>query len=264
MRGPLTTTEWSERYQRSLRPSLLFLGMEKLAFEENRLIGSCMRERGWSEYPVPTEPVEWLWLNAAQTLAERRRLATNYGDRLLSQPSPEAGLEPYRRFADWLHQQSGELQSKYVRDFSGGQGEDDAPAAGSCKARAYEVMRSAIPGSVAAVETEAGKLYARYVVRTKGYRQAERAWRSCMRHRGYARVGDPLSVFRTGLPQLLHQAHSLPAHRGNELARSLSDQAMAEHACAAQHLDQVVQRGDRRVVRALIAKFPEYRRLVTQ
>jgi hypothetical protein len=260
--APAHPAKWSERYQRALRPSLLFLGVERLAFEEGRLIGICMRERGWRRYPLPKSGGGLLSLETAQTVALRRHVAVTYGERLLAR-NPLDGLDAFRRFGDWLHEQPYWVRNRYVKDISGLHAADDAPNAGSCKWLANRRLRANVPASVPAVESQAGRLYEQYVTHTKAYRKGERAWRSCMRRRGYPRAGDPLAVWRPGLLQLLDRAEDLRPEQKRRLARSLSAQALAEHACSVEHLDDVVQRGDRQVVRALAASFPKYRRRVT-
>jgi hypothetical protein len=259
--APAHSPAWSERYQRALRPSLLFLGVERLAFEEGRLIGSCMQERGWRRYPLPKSD-RWLSLETAQSVALRRRLAATYGERLLTR-NPLDGLDAFRRFGDWLHEQPYWVRNRYLKDISGLHADEDAPDAGSCKWLANRRLRANLPASVPAVESRAGQLYEKYVTGTKAYRMAQRAWRVCMRRRGYPRAGDPLTVWRPGLLHLLDHAEDLRPEQKRKLARSLSAQALAEHACSVEHLDDVVQRGDRRVVRALAASFPNYRRRLT-
>jgi hypothetical protein len=248
----------SEQYQNVLRPSLLFLGFDQAVIEENRLRGVCMRAQGWDKYPLAGEIQDATsegpppQLSAIQTVDERLRVARSYGTRVLSPPADSTGLAPFQEFADWLHRQSDKVRHKYTEDAS------------SCKEQALKDLRLTIPGSVPAVEARAGQLYEEYVTRSGSYRRAERAWRACMRERGFPQVGEPLDVWNQAVAQQLDGATHLSARRKARLARVLTEQAVAEHECAVKHLDDVVRKRDLRVVQQLVKEFPEYRRLITK
>lgn len=248
----------SEQYQNVLHPSLLFLGFDRAVIEENRLRGMCMRARGWDKYPLAGEIQDAArggpppQLSVIQTVDERLRVARSYGTRTLSPPADSTGLAAFQEFADWLHRQPDTVRHKYTE------------GASSCKTQALTRIRSTIPGSVPAVEARAGQLYKEYVTRSGSYRRAERAWRACMRERGFPQVGEPLEVWNQAVAQQLDGATDLSAQRKAKLARVLTEQAVAEHDCAVKHLDDMVRKRDLRVVQQLVKEFPEYRKLITK
>jgi len=254
---PPVSHRW-EQYQNVLRPSWLFLGFDRAVIEENRLRGVCMHARGWETYPLESETQDAAsggpspQLSVIQTVDERLRVARSYGTRMLSQPADSTGLAPFREFADWLHRQPDKVRRKYGEDAS------------ICRTQALGRIRSTIPGSVPAVEARAGQLFEQYVMRSGSYRRAERAWRACMRERGFPQVGEPLAVWNHGVAEQLDGATHLSAQRKAKLARVLTKQAVAEHECAVKHLDDVVRKRDLRVLQQLVKEFPEYRKLITK
>jgi len=257
----------ASEYRRVLHPYWLFLGFDRGIAAENRLISLCMRARGWDRFPLLTGDSRGeSRLNLIQTVRERRHVVMTYGARMLSQSTRSTGsddLEALQKFSDWLVEQPDAVRAKYDKDFSGGRAEIDAPAKGSCKAQALERVRPTIPSSDPAVAARAGVLYGRYVTGTRVYRRAEQAWRTCMIERGFPHVGEPLTVWHPGLDEQLDRAPALSETGKARLARALTRQAVAEHECAVESLDDVVRTGELRVLHALVEEFPQYAKLVT-
>jgi hypothetical protein len=254
------------RYAVVLHPYLLFMGFDREIAGENQLVGSCMRAHGWRRYPVSTGagagPPQ---LNTIQRVDVRLRAARSYGRRVLAaSASFSAELAPYTRFADWLREQPYSATWKYGQDISGGRGEDRPPTRSSCKGIALARMRRTVPAAVPSVVARAGALYQRYITRDRRFRRAEKAWRRCMRRRGYMRVGPPLVVSGPGLDLAVERAGrgQLSRRARARLIQALTRQALSEHVCSVRHLDRVLQRGERHVVHALVSDFPRYERLV--
>lgn len=264
--------QWSEQYQRALHPYVLFLDVDRRGPEENRLIAACMRARGWANFPLQEASTGGVGadgrvqLSTLQSVEERQRVAQNYGEQLLSPPPRSSQRAANDRFADWLAAQPGQTRAKYLADFSGHRADNEPPSADSCKGEALAQMRSHIPSAVVAVEARAGELYKKYVTSSDERRRGERAWRECMRQRGFPEVGSPLSVWNPRLQEDEEMATlrlgTVSSQRRAELARLLTEQALAEHDCAVKHLDAANRQGELKAVQELVEEFPEYRRLV--
>jgi hypothetical protein len=245
-----------------LHPYWLFLGFDRGIAAENRLISSCMRARGWNRFPLLNGGGSGApHLDLIQTVPERRRAAMTYGAQMVSQSTRSAGpddLTALQQFSDWLVEQSNTMRMKYDKDLSGGRAEIDAPAKGSCKARALERIRASIPSKDPAVASRAGVLYDRYITSTRAYQRAQQAWRTCMIAHGFARVGAPLKVQHPGLDEQLQKVPALTETGKARLAQALTRQAATEHECAVGKLDSVMRTGELRVVHALEEEFPRY------
>lgn len=249
------------QYGRVLHPYWLFLGFERGLIAQNWQISLCMRARGWDRYPLlkALSSAGAPQLDLIQTVHERRQVAMTYGAQIVS---PRATGPDYfqrvRRFSDWLGQQPHAVRAKFTKDLSGGRSENEAPANGSCKARALERILPRIPSLDPTVEVRAGRLYDRYITRTSAHRQATQSWRRCMVEHGFTHVGLPLKVWHPGLDERLQRLPTLTEARKARLARALTRQAVAEHECALNTLDAVVRTGELRVVHALEQAFPQY------
>jgi hypothetical protein len=253
-------------YRGALHPYLIFMGFDRQFEEENRWLSSCLHARGWTRYPAPQSPSDGpnTNLHDAQSLDDRLRIARSYGARLLAAArSGMAGLVPYENFSKWLETQPETERSRFAVDFSGGQGEDQGPAPGSCRAEALRRIGATVPASVPSVAKRAGALYQRYVIGTAQYEAGLTAWHSCVRTAGFAQVGIPLLVQSPQLqPELDDAARAASsADREAELVKILTRQALAEHQCSMAHLDRVVRLGELETLSALVAEFPQYQAL---
>jgi hypothetical protein len=252
----------ASRYRTVLHPYWLFLGFDRGIAAENWLVSLCMRARGWERFPLLKGGGSGApHLDLIQTVPERRRAAMTYGAQMVSQPTRSTGpddLKALQQLSDWLVEQSDTIRGKFDEDLSGGRAEIDAPAKGSCKARALERTRAVIPSKDPAVESRAGVLYDRYITRTRAYRRAEQAWRTCMVEHGFIHAGAPLKVWHPGLEERLQRASALTKAGKARLAQTLTRQAATEHECAVGKLDDVVRTGELRVVQALREEFPQY------
>lgn len=244
-------------YDRALHPFLLLMDFDGGVAAENQLIATCMRERGWSRYPlVKGPPTGRTQLNTIQTAPERRRAARNYGTRLLSSAAELNGLKPYEAFSRWLNTQLDAVRAKYSEDFNGGDT--------SCQQQALDRLAPTVPSLVPAVAERAGALYNERIIRTSEYQRGERWWHACVARSGFPDAGLPLLVQRPGLTRILAGTGKNASTEHRALERALTKQAVAEHRCSIRYLDSIVRTGELEVVRMLVAEFPQYRTLIPQ
>lgn len=258
--------QWSEIYDQSLHPYLLFLNVSDALVVENRLTAECMRERGWTDFPLPEQWAEtWKQLSQVQSVDERAERAKTFANDLFD--SGQVAVNAVRPYDEFWAGLSAEEEQQFSADL-GASSEDDGPGQlteGSCKAEASLKAAQEQPGSNLAVEMRAGELYGKLIIDTDEYKAAEANWYSCMEERGFPSVGGPMMVVNQDLQIEVSLARSgdLDENRKAEIARVLNEQAVAEHECATQGLDEVVHNGELRVVEALVEEFPEYSSLVT-